>query len=280
MYRRSIGHRGPARPTAADGRRMASAEVWVADEVIGRGNRARRGRTVRGPRARRLRRARPPGRGAASARRPLAAAVARARRRMPRPARGRPGPSRTWPSGGLTDLFAASVGPVLAALPDPQRHALEIALLRVAPTGSPPDQRTLPLRSPGRSAPSRRRAGLLAVDDAQWLDESSAAVVAYAVRRLADRPLGLVVSLRTPVGRRHGGSMPRPDDDRRGGLVAAVHRTGRGLEVGPLALAGPPPPVRERLGRSFPRLALVRIEAASAGNPLYALEIGRALRAT
>jgi hypothetical protein len=32
-----------------------------------------------------------------------------------------------------------------------------------------------------------------------------------------------------------------------------------------------------RLGRSFPRLALVRIEAASGGNPLYALEIARAL---
>ena len=32
-----------------------------------------------------------------------------------------------------------------------------------------------------------------------------------------------------------------------------------------------------RLGRSFPRLALVRIEEASGGNPFYALEIARAL---
>ncbi|HEU0243408.1 MAG TPA: AAA family ATPase, partial [Candidatus Limnocylindrales bacterium] len=180
--------------------------------------------------------------------------------------------------GGLTDLFDGIGDRVLAALPDPQRHALEVALLRVAPAGSPPDQRALSvavaatLRALAAEAPI-----VLAVDDAQWLDVSSAAVLAYAVRRLADRRIGLVLSVRAPADDGIDGQLPQRDD-RAGGLIAAVpaDRVQR-LEVGPLALGSLHHLFQARLGRSFPRLALVRIEAASGGNPLYALEIARAL---
>src|SRR5882757_2857091 len=45
--------------------------------------------------------------------------------------------------GGLTDVLS-DVGPAdLAPLPEVQRHALEIALLRAAPSGLLPDQRML-----------------------------------------------------------------------------------------------------------------------------------------
>ena len=50
---------------------------------------------------------------------------------------------RSLTLGGLTDVLS-EVGPVgLAPLPEVQRHALEIALLRAAPSGQLPDQRTL-----------------------------------------------------------------------------------------------------------------------------------------
>ncbi len=172
--------------------------------------------------------------------------------------------------GGLSDVFGGLDDLALAGLPEPQRHALEVALLRVAPSGTLPDQRALSVAVAGllRSLALVERPVLLALDDAQWLDESSAAIFAYAIRRLADRPLGLVASIRA-------GSATAASD----GLVAAapVDRLER-IAVGPLPLGSLHRLFEVRLGRSFPRLVLVRIEAASGGNPLYALEIARALQ--
>ena len=259
---------------------MASAEVWVADEVIGRGVELAaierfidRGRD--GLAALVLEGDAGIGKTTLWEQAVARALVAGCHVLRSRPARA----ERDIALGGLTDLFDGVGDAVLAALPDPQRHALEIALLRVAPAGSPPDQRALSVAVAGTLRTLASEAPVvLAVDDAQWLDASSAAVLAYAIRRLVDRPLGLVISLRTPADDVTDGPLPRPDDDRAGGLVAAVptDRVER-LEVGPLALAGLHHLFEMRLGRSFPRLALVRIEAASGGNPLYALEIARAL---
>ena len=183
--------------------------------------------------------------------------------------------------GGLTDLLDG-VGPdVTGSLPDPQRHALEVALLRVAPSGSPPDQRALSVAVAGvlrvltASTPV-----LLAIDDAQWLDDSSAAILAYAVRRLADRQLGVLLSVRAAPGDQLTTNPPSQDADARAAAdlrsAVPIDRTGR-VDVGPLPLAALHRLFQLRLGRSFPRLVLVRIEAASGGNPLYALEIARAL---
>ena len=108
---------------------------------------------------------------------------------------------------------------------------------------------------------------LIAIDDAQWLDESTAAILAYALRRLVDQPVGLLATVRT------GAETPASD-----GLLAALpaDRLER-VELGPMHLAALHRLFQVRLGRSFPRLVLVRIEEASGGNPLYALELGRAL---
>ena len=170
--------------------------------------------------------------------------------------------------GGLTDLLEPVADRVMARLPDPQRHALGVALLRVTPSGVLPDQRALSvavtaaLRELATESPV-----LIAIDDAQWLDESTGDLLAYAFRRLADRPIALLATVR---------SGERPGEATK--LLAAVpaDRTERrGLE--PMRLGGLHRLFQTRLGRSVPRLALVRIEAASGGNPLYALEIGRAL---
>src|SRR4029079_15602118 len=41
----------------------------------------------------------------------------------------------------------------------------------------------------------------LAIDDAQWLEGATAEPLAFAVRRLEDLPVGLLVSARTEVAR-------------------------------------------------------------------------------
>jgi DNA-binding CsgD family transcriptional regulator len=169
--------------------------------------------------------------------------------------------------GGLVDLLGGVSDSVLARLPGPQRDALAIALLRAAPERSSPDQRTLSVATSSLLRQLAERPLLMAIDDVQFLDEGSAAILAYALRRLTDRPIGLLLAVRT-------GAESKASDE----IVGAVpaDRLGR-VPVGPLHLASLHRLFEIRLGRSFPRLVLVRVEEASRGNPLYALELGRAL---
>ena len=110
---------------------------------------------------------------------------------------------------------------------------------------------------------------LVAIDDAQWLDDGSGSILAYAIRRLADRPVGVLLAVR-------GAPTPRVLE-----LIAGVPPERRErLSVGPMPLAALHQLFLARFGRSFPRLVLVRIEAASGGNPFYALEIARSLAET
>jgi DNA-binding CsgD family transcriptional regulator len=165
---------------------------------------------------------------------------------------------------GLTDLLADVEPELFSTLPPPQRHALDVALLRVE-AGRAPSRRLVGtallslLRGLTAGGPA-----LLAVDDAQWLDRASAAALEFAVRRLSDVPLRLVVSTRA--------------DAVRPGLVTVVaDERVRRLEVGPLSVAALQRIIAARLGVSLPRPALVRIAEASRGNAFYALEIAREL---
>ena len=174
---------------------------------------------------------------------------------------------RSLTLGGLTDLLSDVTDRELASLPAVQRHALEIAVLRAEPSGQLPDQRTL---SVATATLLRQLAGerplVLAIDDAQWLDDASAATLAYALRRLADRGVGVLLAVR---------GVP---ETRALELTAGVPAEGRErLHLGPLPLAALHQLFLARFGRSFPRLVLVRMEQASGGNPFYALEIARTL---
>ena len=169
--------------------------------------------------------------------------------------------------GGLTDLLSEVTTEQMAALPTVQRHALEIAVLRAEPSGHLPDQRTLSvatatlLRQIASDQPL-----VLAIDDAQWLDDTSSAILAYAIRRLVDRMAGVLLAVR--------GTATSSTSE----LVAGVPDEARErLQLGPMPLAALHQLFIARSGRSFPRLVLVRIEEASGGNPFYALEIARAL---
>ena len=97
----------------------------------------------------------------------------------------------------LDDLLSGVIEETLPALPTPQRHALEVALLLTETGETPPDERAVAaaflsaLRLLSASKPT-----LIAIDDIQWLDVSSASVLGYALRRLRDEPVAMLLAQR------------------------------------------------------------------------------------
>jgi AAA ATPase-like protein len=110
----------------------------------------------------------------------------------------RPGQAETSLSfAGLADLLEAAGPDVLAGLPGPQRHALEVAVRRAEPDGPPPEPLAVAagllgaLRLAARAGPV-----LVAVDDLPWLDAASAAAVVFAARRLTGHDVRFLVARR------------------------------------------------------------------------------------
>jgi ATP/maltotriose-dependent transcriptional regulator MalT len=169
---------------------------------------------------------------------------------------------------GVADLLAGVLDEVRDALPEPQRRALAFALLLETPAGAPPDTRAIGAAVLGAlRLLCRRSPVLVAVDDVHWLDGPSADVLLFAARRLRDEPVGVLLA------RRAGEPSPLP-----GELTHALPE-GRALrlEVGPLARAEVHRLLVARLGLTLSRPALAQIHEASGGNPMFALELGRAL---
>jgi hypothetical protein len=166
---------------------------------------------------------------------------------------------------GLTDLLAAVPSEDFDALPDPQRRALLIALRRRDPEQTAPDPLTVSLAILSLVRRMASRGPLVVVvDDVQWLDPATERALSYAARR-AEGPLKLVFSARSE-------RIPELFDEIKGSLKGVVS-----LTVAPLSSAALHHIFKAHLGESFPRPLLVRIEQACAGNPFYALEIGRAI---
>jgi DNA-binding CsgD family transcriptional regulator len=166
----------------------------------------------------------------------------------------------------LADLFSAVEHEILSALPEPQRLAAERVLLQVSDDGLATDQRAVAaaflsaIKILSDSAPV-----LVAIDDLQWLDASSARVVSFAVRRFAG-PVGLLATVRTGDGDDGVSWLPLEHLD-------AVTR----IRLGPMTIGGLHEVVSARLGRSISRQAMLRIHEASGGNPFYAIELARTM---
>ena len=109
---------------------------------------------------------------------------------------------------GLLDLFGELVDEVGGELPEPQERALRTALLREDATGPPLDPSALTAAVHGalRSAAAGSSV-VIAIDDVQWLDPPSLAVLRHAVRRLDDERVRLLVAVRAPPG----SALPDPD---------------------------------------------------------------------
>jgi DNA-binding NarL/FixJ family response regulator len=170
---------------------------------------------------------------------------------------------------GIGDLLRESAPAVLEQLPVPQRRALAVALLLEEPGPRPLDHAAVAasfLAALGLL--SRAQPLLVAVDDAQWLDPASRAVLAFALRRLETERVGLLASVRTERGLELDDLLRALPDDR------VVLR-----DVAPLTLAALYELVRDRFELTLARPMLVRLHETSQGNPFYALEIARLLKA-
>jgi DNA-binding CsgD family transcriptional regulator len=168
----------------------------------------------------------------------------------------------------LGDLFEGVLDSVLPALPAPRRHALEVALL-VEEDAHDFDPRTLGVAV--RSALEVLAAQgpvVIAIDDDQWLDPSSASALAFALRRLDEHPILLLLT------RRLGQSAETPDLER----AMRPDRVER-LSVGPLSLGAIHQLLQAHLARTLARPTLLRLHETSGGNPFYALELAGALGA-
>ncbi|MDP9168646.1 MAG: ATP-binding protein, partial [Actinomycetota bacterium] len=167
----------------------------------------------------------------------------------------------------LGDLLGGVTDDTWARLPVPQRLAVDRVLLRGTAEGGATDQHAVAaaflsvVRVFAEQTPV-----LVALDDVQWLDASSAQVVAFAARRLAGA-VGVLSTARTsPGGEDAAASLQLPNPD-------AVVR----IALAPLSVGALHAVLRERLGRSFSRPTMVRIHGVSGGNPFYALELARAI---
>ncbi len=166
---------------------------------------------------------------------------------------------------GLGDLLDQGLAELLDALPPPQADALRVALLLEQAQGSPPDERAVAvaflsaLRIYAAESPL-----LVAVDDVQWLDSASTAVLAFAWRRLREEPAGLLMARRL-------GPATAP--------AALVELDGtRRLEVTPLSLGAVHGLLQARIALPLARPVLRRLYEVAGGNAFYALELGRALQ--
>jgi predicted ATPase len=107
------------------------------------------------------------------------------------------GAEATFAYGGVADLLEPALDRVHSGLSDAQRRAIDVALLRVDGVAERIEPRSVALavlqilRALAIAGPV-----LVAVDDVHWLDDASARVLAFAVRRLDREPVGVLVSRR------------------------------------------------------------------------------------
>ena len=145
----------------------------------------------------------------------------------------------------------------LPSLDEHHARVLDIALARRPPEAVPPTPYDVGvallavLTSIGESGSTV----LVAVDDAQWLDDTSSEVLAFALRRL---PASHVAAL---ICRRPGGEAWFERDEQ--------------LALGPLDLEAVRQVVRAASPAQMTSGAAARIAEAAGGNPLFAVELAR-----
>src|SRR6185437_5473979 len=143
----------------------------------------------------------------------------------------------------------------LEALPAPQRDALQVAFGLRDGAAQDPFMIGLAVLTL-RSLVAEERPLLCVVDDAQWLDQASAQVLAFVARRLLAEPVGLLFAAREP-------------GDQFRGVVD--------LEVPGLAAPEARALLRTAVGPGFDQRVRARILAEANGNPLALLELPRGL---
>jgi DNA-binding CsgD family transcriptional regulator len=169
---------------------------------------------------------------------------------------------------GVGDLFERLPDEVLEPLTAGQARALNAALSMGELPEDSRDMQALPravlsvLRELSAIEPL-----LIAIDDEQWLDPASARVLAFALRRLREEPIAVILARRPEPG---------------GMLSAELGRNfgGDGIEtisVEPLPMGTIRVLLEARVKRTISQPLLRRIHQGAGGNPLYALAIATEL---
>ncbi|MEU6479954.1 AAA family ATPase [Streptomyces sp. NPDC047017] len=168
----------------------------------------------------------------------------------------------------LADLFGLVLDDVAGALPAAQRTALESALTG---RGESTLQRDgLALRLAVLSALRALAAEgpvLIVADDLQWLDAASAELLGFAARRLGGTPVRMLCAVRT-------------EDEEYDRQLRACPPDTLSVPLGPLTRAQVSALLDHRGYTGLPRSTVREIHRTSGGNPLFALELGRALAGT
>jgi AAA ATPase domain len=143
---------------------------------------------------------------------------------------------------GLADLFGGVASDVMAELPRPQRRSLEAALgLSEPDPGVGEGVLAFALLSALRQLAGRSPI-VLAVDDVQWLDAPSLALLRYALARFESEPVAVLLTVRGDV----------PDWIRR----AVTEQRLLSIELGPLSLGAIYELLRRQVEMALPASAL------------------------
>ena len=168
---------------------------------------------------------------------------------------------------GLIELLGGIEPALIDGLPPPQRSAMRIALRWDEPGASEAEPQTVAaalatiLRRVAEAGPV-----LVAVDDLTWVDAASTHALEFALRRQEGLPVGALATVRTGEGEH-----PRPLE--RSVDPARVDR----LVLGPLDAVHLRDVLCERLDANISERLARRIHRSSRGNPLHAIEVGRAV---
>ena len=197
------------------------------------------------------------------------AGLERARERGYRVLAARPAEAESALSySALADLVRGVDDTLRSDLPEPQRVALDHVQMRADAGEAPTDPRAV---AAALLAVVHRLSAetpvLVALDDLQWLDTSSARAIAFLTRRLAGR-VAVLATTRDDRGSLRVTSwlqLPSPADLRR-------------ISVSPLSIGGLQAVIADRLGKSFSRPVMADVHEVSGGNPFFALELARSLQ--
>jgi DNA-binding CsgD family transcriptional regulator/predicted ATPase len=182
--------------------------------------------------------------------------------------RCRPSPNETpLAFSALGDVLRELTEEFLPQLPPPQRNALEVSLLLRESGDGAPDQRAVSLAALNLLRTALEETPLLiAIDDVQWLDASSARVLAFVFRRIEHDRCRVLLARRIEDGAATEFPLDLEYAPR---LLGTLER----CTIGPLGPGAIQSLIRDRFSTHLPRQTLVAICEASGGNPFYALEL-------
>jgi DNA-binding NarL/FixJ family response regulator len=173
----------------------------------------------------------------------------------------------------LSDLLAGVLPLAAEQIPGPPREALEIALLLRPAGGEPPTARAVGLAVLAALRACLAEGPVLAaIDDVQWLDGASLDALTFALRRLPEGPLSLIVAARTEAAADPltAGAPPPPHGWR--DLVAALPAAGV-VDLAPLDMWQ----IQSLLPATVSAAQARLVARQSRGNPFWAIQVSASL---